>query len=1455
MASPPTSSNPTDGEKPIDQVEGEVAIAQGDASKMQVQEISQSGADVRPETTHDAANPSTVQDKASDRSINLLRKSKTKVTPISHDPESVVVEDATEEHHAEVISISRPDLTTEFDGNLKDMLDAIAQATSAAGGGSAELRNRFAKILGTKELSSIFNGPRLNPDHPEFDQVYSLKVFQAFFSAFGMEYPEMPVVFKDLSVLGDSVTNTRIPTVADPIKNILFPVIRAVQYWAGLRDSMFPPKLPKAKALTGRSASFKEVQGTLLHAGMGLKEIRAHHRGEIHYTEEGDPHFPSLTVRQTLDFVLNCRFADAFIRERVLDITLKLFGLTRCKDTVVGDHELRGVSGGEKKRVSLAEAFCLGGSFAAYDGCTKGLDAASALDFVKALRNIADILGRSVVASCYQASDAMFDLFDKVIVLHEGYCVYFGPIANAVQYFEALDPRMKRGPMDTKAEFVTSVATRLKNISAEDLHKRYCESEYGKIMQQFADEMLKPSVVQNARKNFLGNINRFRNVFGGVKEKSTKGGSGEPAAPRSSFTISLPKQMALLLHRQWLITLGAPSAFIIKIVFNILMALIVGSVFLRIPTDSGGAFTRGGAIFFGLLFNSISALSEIPQIMNGRPILYKHADAALYRPAALFYSNLLFSFISDSLNIMVFSVVFYFMVGLQMATEKFFIFYLSLVVTNQSFSALMKMIGNAVATIEEADQIAGTILTLSVLYNGYMIPMDDMKPWLKWFSYINPLSYGFRALMINEFSGLTFSCSSAASVIPYGPGLYNDPAYQTCTLAGAKAGSLKVDGIDYLTRSFSFDKDMMWWYLLIDFALFVFFLAMNTLIVERVQHGSGGASAKFFKKNRSTTPTSDPEIPLQSPATPGHYVSKPSDATAALTWTDIVYRVPHPKEKKQTLQLLDHVNGYALPGKLTALMGSSGAGKTTLLDVIARRKTIGTIEGEICVGGTKQDDTFFKISGYCEQMDVHNRYVTVREALTYSAELRQPKSVTLKEKHEHVENVIDLLELRPIADALVGDPETGTGLSMEERKRLTIGVELAAKPRILFLDEPTSGLDEQAASNIVRMMQKLAAEGHALLVTIHQPSASIFSSFDRLLLLGRGGKTIYFGELGQYCQTLVSYFERYGAPKCVAGENPAEYMLDCIGAGTAKTTSTIDWVSKWKESSECKRETEIIRKTRQDATNYDNSHAEEAANRREVLIKDVASSSTQFSLVMRRMFTTFYRSPEYNIGRTMFQLSSGIIIGLSFFQTSATPLGLQNRVFALFTTAVLSVVIINLALPVFIAQRSYAIREITAKAYPPQAFAAAVTTVEIPFAIVSSTFMFLVFYWTVGLNPNSDRVICFYVASSVYMLWAVSFGQMIGSFVATESTGKALVPLCTSVLALFAGVTIRYDSMPDFYKHWLYWIDPYHYYIETLLVNDLQGVNLYCDEKSTVPVPLPPGTTCEAYFAPYLTKG
>lgn len=130
-----------------------------------------------------------------------------------------------------------------------------------------------------------------------------------------------------------------------------------------------------------------------------------------------------------------------------------------------------------------------------------------------------------------------------------------------------------------------------------------------------------------------------------------------------------------------------------------------------------------------------------------------------------------------------------------------------------------------------------------------------------------------------------------------------------------------------------------------------------------------------------------------------------------------------------------------------------------------------------------------------------------------------------------MEKILSLLEMQNIAGAMVG--EMGSGLNQEQKKRLTIGVELAARPSLLFfLDEPTSGLDSQAAWNVVRFLRKLADAGQAILCTIHQPSAILFEEFDEVLLLKAGGKVVYHGELGNDSQTMIGYFERNGAVKC-----------------------------------------------------------------------------------------------------------------------------------------------------------------------------------------------------------------------------------------------------------------------------------------------------------------------------------
>lgn len=333
---------------------------------------------------------------------------------------------------------------------------------------------------------------------------------------------------------------------------------------------------------------------------------------------------------------------------------------------------------------------------------------------------------------------------------------------------------------------------------------------------------------------------------------------------------------------------------------------------------------------------------------------------------------------------------------------------------------------------------------------------------------------------------------------------------------------------------------------------------------------------------------------------------------------------------------------------LTICQGVSGAGKTTLLDVLATRVTMGVVTGDTLINGVATDSSFQHQVGYVQQQDLHLNTMTVREALEFSAILRQSAEIPKKEKLEYVDQVIDMLEMQSFADAVVGVP--GEGLNVEQRKRLTIGVELAARPQLLlFLDEPTSGLDSQTSWSICQLIKKLTRSGQAVLCTIHQPSAILFDQFDRLLLLAPGGKTVYFGgkcddgraakekkrcsvtdnriELGDKSRTLIDYLERNGAPQCPVEANQAEWMLEVIKP-SKDGDEGIDWYETWRSSPEYGAVKTELSRLRGLANSKDGNALDtmgEASQHKEF----VASFYTQFSVVLFRTWKHFWRSPVY----------------------------------------------------------------------------------------------------------------------------------------------------------------------------------------------------------------------------------
>jgi ABC-type multidrug transport system ATPase subunit len=235
--------------------------------------------------------------------------------------------------------------------------------------------------------------------------------------------------------------------------------------------------------------------------------------------------------------------------------------------------------------------------------------------------------------------------------------------------------------------------------------------------------------------------------------------------------------------------------------------------------------------------------------------------------------------------------------------------------------------------------------------------------------------------------------------------------------------------------------------------------------------------------------------------------------------------------------------------------------------------------------------------------------------------LRQPSTYTRQEKLNYVDEVIELLDMELYADAVVGIP--GEGLNVEQRKRLTIGVELAARPELLlFLDEPTSGLDSQTSWSICNLMEKLKNSGQAILCTIHQPSAMLFQRFDRLLFLAAGGKTVYFGEIGHNSSILQDYFQRNGAPICPPAANPAEWMLEIIGAAPGSSTE-VDWHNTWRNSPE------YVQMKAELATMKGLSRTQTQQDIDEGFKEFAAPFKVQLYEVTKRVFQQYWRTPSY----------------------------------------------------------------------------------------------------------------------------------------------------------------------------------------------------------------------------------
>nr|CAD1817865.1 unnamed protein product [Ananas comosus var. bracteatus] len=539
----------------------------------------------------------------------------------------------------------------------------------------------------------------------------------------------------------------------------------------------------------------------------------------------------------------------------------------------------------------------------------------------------------------------------------------------------------------------------------------------------------------------------------------------------------------------------------------------------------------------------------------------------------------------------------------------------------------------------------------------------------------------------------------------------------------------------------------------------------------------------------------------------------------SLAFNHVNYYVDMPAEMKSQgaeesrLQLLCDVSSAFRPGVLTALVGVSGAGKSTLMDVLAGRKTGGYIEGDIRISGyPKKQETFARISGYCEQNDIHSPNLTM-----------------------FADEVMQLVELDVLKDALVGLPGVD-GLSTEQRKRLTIAVELVANPSIIFMDEPTSGLDARAAAIVMRTVRNTVNTGRTVVCTIHQPSIDIFESFDELLLLKRGGQVIYAGELGRHSYRLIEYFQAIpGIPKIPDGYNPATWMLE-ISTPQVETHLNIDFAEVYAHSSLYQRNQELIKEL---------SIPAPGSKDLSFPTKYSQSFTTQCMANFWKQYWSYWRNPQYNAIRFFMTTIIGLIFGTIFWnkgKKTSSEQDLTNLLGAIYAAVLFLGASNSITVqPVVGIERTVFYREKAAGMYSPLSYAFAQVSIEIIYNFVQTIIYVLLIYSMIGFTWHADKFFYFFYFLFMCFNYFTMYGMMVVAATPSHHISGIVSSFLLSFWNLFSGFVIPRPLIPVWWR-WYYWGDPVAWTIYGVITSQLG------DKENNVSIPGSTSLTVKEYL-------
>jgi ABC-type multidrug transport system ATPase subunit len=772
------------------------------------------------------------------------------------------------------------------------------------------------------------------------------------------------------------------------------------------------------KLIAGRLKSGLNSKGELLCNGARYDAFMP--EKVFGFVDQVDNHIATLTVRETLEFALKCNTYELHANEAnakkvnhlnalKLDLFLKLLGLDGCQNTFVGDNMLRGVSGGERKRVTLGEMLIIPFLAYAMDEISTGLDSAATYDIVLRLRDSMKVLGHTYLVSLLQPPPHVFELFDTIVLLSHGEIVFQGPRESVIRYFNEIGFSIPANK--DQCDFLQEVTT------PAGLSFVKQESKFTSSRNSSTPLLTQESLAPQTTHEFVGRFRRsvfFQKTREDLKTKphfDTHFLKGHMA----NFVVPLKTHVRLLLDREFKQSARDKSFLVVRLTQCLIMGVINGVLFWNLPISSWRL--RYGLFFNSAMFVAMGNLAQLPVMFKVRPVFYKQRQARFFPTKAYVAAFTLSRLAVSLLEAVVFGSLVYFMCGLALDITRYLTFISLLFCLNIAVGSFFRFVGSLAPDLATASPLAGFCVVFFVVYAGYLITKNNIPAFFMPIHWISPIGLAFTALVRNEFmsedygawapSPNTDMTLGALYLATYNITAYEDPVAVllelllfafVCVLGmGSVYQWLRHRELQNKIKSQNTEGGGL-------------AVSMNESIVSTSFNTSVRAEDYLLLSgNNDEKRKSNREVP-------------PAFVPITLTFDRLNYAVSVPGQDGSK-PLLHNVSGFFEPGVMTALMGSTGAGKTTLLDVLAQRKT--GWEGQLCVNGRPLTESFMRVAGYCEQQDIHSPLATVREALEFSANLRLRTDVSPEEKKSLVNSTLALLELESLKNAVVGDPLSG----------------------------------------------------------------------------------------------------------------------------------------------------------------------------------------------------------------------------------------------------------------------------------------------------------------------------------------------------------------------------------------------------------------------------------------------